>query len=402
MSKLPALFICYLLFFTVQACKDQPKEQTQEEENAITQTPESTIAPNFIFVGTYTKKEAHVDGKAEGIYLFEMNPESGDLRMAGINRDIVNPSFLTISPDKKHLYAVNETTPADGPSGSISAFEIEPENLSLGFLNQRSSHAFAPCHVNIDEKGACLVVANYLGGTIAVYKRNEEGFLSEATDIKKLEGSGTPAEQDASHPHSAVFSPDNRFVFVPDKGTDKIMIFELDHDNGKLEPAEPAYTSVQKGAGPRHFTFHPQGHFAYVINELDASINAFQYDYTTGRLTEIQQIPTIPGDYQGFNACADIHISPDGKFLYGSNRGHDSIAVYAIDEQSGQLSLVEYESVQGIFPRNFMIDRSGTFLYAANQNTDNIVAFRINRENGELDPTGFKISCPTPVCMVQW
>ena len=188
---------------------------------------------------------------------------------------------------------------------------------------------------------------------------------------------------------------------MPDKGADRIWAYELDADHGTLQPAGAPFVEIQAGAGPRHLVFHPKGHFAYLINELDASINAFSYDYLEGSMKEIQEVSTLPMGYQGFNACADIHITPDGKYLYGSNRGHDSIVAFSINENTGELTFIEHEPVQGVFPRNFMIDRSGTFLYVANQNTDDIVAFRINQETGELDPTGFRISCPTPVCLVE-
>lgn len=356
--------------------------------------------PNIqqLLIGTYTKKEGHVDGKAEGVYLYDFNAEQGSIEHKGVIPGLINPSFLTISSDGKSVYVVNETGPDVDTTAFITAFSRNTETGELSKLNEQPTYSFAPCYVSIDQSGQYVMVANYVGGIIAIYPRKEDGSLGKASDIVQLEGSGPHAEQESSHPHCMIASPDNKYVYVPDKGTDKVMAFQI--HNGKLSAAQPAFTSIQAGAGPRHISFHPKEAFAYLINELDASINAFQYHAPTGRLEEIQHISTLPSDYSGFNACADIHLTPNGKFLYGSNRGHNSIAIYRVDQKTGKLTLMGHESTRGDFPRNFMIDSSGRWLLVANQNSDNIAIFEIDQETGLLN---FKqeIDCKTPVCIQQ-
>ena len=351
-----------------------------------------------LLIGTYTKKEGHVDGKAEGVYIYDFNLENGSIEQKGVIPGLINPSFLTISSDGKSVYVVNETGPDVDTTASITAFSRNIETGELSKLNEQPTFSFAPCHVSIDHSGQYVMVANYIGGIIAIYPRKDDGSLGVATDIVRLEGSGSHAEQESSHPHCILSSPDNKYIYVPDKGTDKVMAFQL--QDGQLIAAQPAFANVQTGAGPRHISFHPREAYAYLINELDASINAFQYYAATGRLEEIQRISTLPSDYSGFNACADIHLTPNGKFLYGSNRGHNSIAIYRVDQQSGKLTLMGHESTRGDFPRNFMIDNSGRWLLVANQNSDNIAIFEIDQETGLLNFEQ-EIDCKTPVCIQQ-
>jgi len=349
-----------------------------------------------VYVGTYTKKEAHVDGKANGIYLLKMNNEDGHLEMQSTVAEIVNPSFLVTSPDGRNLYAVSEV--ADSLGGYIYAFEIKDDN-SLVLIHKLSTDSPAPCHVSLDSKGQYVFVANYMGGVVKMYKRMDDGRLSPS-DLIYLEGSGTHPQQEASHAHSVKVSPDDHFAFIADKGSNKIWNFKIDTVEGKLLPNEQPFVELQDGAGPRHFTFHPNGKYAYVINELDNTINAYTYKGSDGSLSELQSISTLPENFEGISYCADIHVHPNGKTLYGSNRGHDSIVILKIDENSGKLDLIGHVSTRGVFPRNFAIDPSGSYLYAANQNSDNIVLFNIDRDNGTLTYSDHILYIKTPVCIL--
>jgi 6-phosphogluconolactonase len=360
------------------------------------QIPSGPNMHKKILVGTYTKKEGHVDGKAEGVYTLSFDTTTGTLNSIDTTTGLINPSFLTISPDRQFVYVVNETGDDVDSVAHLSAFQLDAETGNLQLLNEQPSHSFAPCYISTDQTGSFVFVANYVGGVIAVYPTGSDGSLQPASQVITLEGSGPHAEQESSHPHAILPSPDNRFVYVPDKGADRIFIFQL--ENGRLSPASPAYTEAQAGAGPRHLVFHPNRPNAYLINELDATVNVYDYEPQSGKLTFRQSIPTLPETYQQFNACADIHLSPDGNYLYASNRGHNSIAMYQVDSSDGSLSLIGFESTKGAFPRNFMIDESGAWLLAANQNSDDITVFRIDPETGRL---AFQSThkCKTPVCL---
>jgi len=350
----------------------------------------------FVYVGTYTHE------KSEGIYIYRMNPESADLKPAGKAVNIKNPSFLAIDPQKRYLYAVNEVQSfSSEKSGAVSAFSIDQKTGELTFLNIISSKGTSPCYVTVDRTGRYVLVANYSSGSLCVLPIMDDGSLGEATDSIQHEGSSVnPKRQEGPHAHSVVIDSSNRYVYAADLGLDKIMIYKFDSEEGKLTPNDQQpWVKIKPGAGPRHFTFHPNEKFAYLINELDSTIVAFAYDRDNGTLEEIQTVSTLPEGFKGVNYCADIHIDPSGKFLYGSNRGHDSIVIYRINEETGELCYVSHESTKGRFPRNFAIDPSGKFLLAANQNSDNIVGFRINQETGLLEPTGRETEVPTPVCI---
>jgi 6-phosphogluconolactonase len=252
----------------------------------------------------------------------------------------------------------------------------------------------------VDREGKFVLVAHYAGGCVSVLPIREDGRLGEPTDIIRHQGSGVnPQRREAPHPHSVNLDAANRFLFVPDLGLDKIMIYRVDATQGKLKPNDEPWARVKAGAGPRHFDFHPNGKYAYVINELDSTFTAFAYDNERGRLREIETVSTLPEGFTGTNTCADVHVAPSGKFLYGSNRGHDSIATFAINEDTGKLTYVAHEPTQGKTPRNFAIDPTGNFLLAANQNSDTIVTFRIDRTTGKLSPTGDVTRVPMPVCL---
>lgn len=399
-SRLPQLhlqliFVVSLSLF-LMSCQNNSQESSAKQTPAT--DPSSIITTHDLYVGTYTQKEGHVDGKAQGIYQYKTNLELGTLTNRTVIDGIVNPSFLELSPDGTRLYAVSEIGAKDDTTGYVMAYAIQPQSKAVTPVSRQVTLGFAPCHISVDRARKWLFLTNYVGGKVLVYALTTDGFIGGIADTITLEGSGPHPEQEASHPHSAILSPDNRFVYVSDKGTDKVMIYQLDRQKGKLNPAEQPFVQVQAGAGPRHFTFHPQLPYAYLINELDATVNAFQYNSENGGLQEIQSISTLPESYDGFNACADIHISPDGKFLYGSNRGHDSIVIYRINQKNGQLTLVGHQPTQGEFPRNFALAPGGDFLFVANQNSDNIVIFRVNKDDGTLTPAHEAV-CPTPVCL---
>jgi 6-phosphogluconolactonase len=352
----------------------------------------------LVYIGTYTSGKS----RSEGIYVYKFNPENGALRPSKIVGNVVEPSFLAIDKKRKYLYAVNETVEYEGKkSGAVSAFAIDPKTGDLRFLNKQPSLGGAPCHLTVSDSGRFVLVANYVGGNVSVFPVENGGNLGAAIDFEQHSGSGLNRErQEAAHAHSIILDKNNRFAFVNDLGIDKVMIYNFDAENGKLEPnaAQPFY-QTKAGAGPRHFKFHPDGKFAFVINELDSTIASLEYDDKRGILKEIQIISTLPASFSGANSCADIHVSPGGRFLYGSNRGHDSIAVYKIDEKTGRLDFVEHASTQGKTPRNFAIDPTGKFLLAANQSSDSIVTFRLDEKTGKLQPTENKASVPSPVCL---
>lgn len=392
----PLVFIGVLTMLSFSSCQESPSSEKSSETMLGDTTDQKTVS---MYVGTYTLKETFVDGKADGIYQLQVASATGALSEAGVVRD-TNPSFLAFSPDGRYLYAVNELTSEVAPSGWVTAYRLDPDTGLPVKINRQSSYGWAPCHLAVDHSGHYVLVANYLSGVVAVFPIAPDGSLQAASDTVQLEGSGPHPQQEASHPHMTYISSDNRFVYVPDKGTDRVNIFRLDVEAGRLIPNTPAYVTVQPGAGPRHMTIHPNGRFTYLINELDATIDFFLRDTITGALEVVQRIRTLPADYSGpDNYCAEISLSPDGRFLYGSNRGHDSIVIYTVDPATGRLTLVGFESTRGEFPRNFMISPDGRFVYVANQNTDNITVFERDALTGKMKYLR-EFQVPTPVCLI--
>jgi len=356
-------------------------------EASAMSTPDTEF---YLFVGTYTS------GGSEGIYVYRFNAETGKLTYANKAAGIQNPSYLCIEPRTKYLYAVNENS----RSGGVSAFSIDLKTGGLTFLNQQSTQGGAPCYVSVDRESRWVFAANYSGRNACVFPVESDGKLAPASDVVQHTGSGAdPRRQEGPHPHAIVLDPADRFVFVPDLGLDKIMIYQFDRAQGKLVPNTPPFVQTEPASGPRHFVFHPNGRWAYSIQELDNTINAYSYDSTTGALTKIQTVPALPADFKGTSYCADIHVSPDGKFLYGSNRGHNSIAVYQIDANTGHLDYVGHESTQGKTPRNFALDPTGQFLLAANQDSGTVATFRRDAHTGRLEFTGTLTEIPMPVCL---
>lgn len=348
-----------------------------------------------VYVGTYTAKAS------KGIYLTRLNLATGELQPPELAAEVKNPSFLAPHPTRPLLYAVGEIGDFSGKkTGAVSAFAVEPQSGKLTLLNQQSSGGTGPCHLVVDRTGRCVLVANYGGGSVACLPIQPDGRLREATSVVQHQGSSVhPKRQAGPHAHSVNLDAANRFALVADLGLDKVLIYRFDADRGRLTPNTPPSASVESGAGPRHFAFHPGGRFAYVINELHSTVTAFGYDVERGALEPLQTISTLPEGFTGGNTTAEVQVHPSGRFLYGSNRGHHSIAALAIDPQTGKLRLIGHESTQGKTPRNFGIDPTGAFLLAANQDTDNVVVFRIDAATGVLRPTGHTIHVPTPVCV---
>jgi 6-phosphogluconolactonase len=349
----------------------------------------------LVFVGTYTSKPADMDRKSDGIYVYWLDLESGALTPAAELGGIDHPSYIALNPP--YLYATNELVEKRGQEeGAVSAFQFDPASGKLTALNQQPSHGLSPCHVWVDASGKWVLVANYSSGSAAIYPVLDKGGLGEATDVIQHSGSGVnPDRQAGPHAHCIMTDPTNQYVLLSDLGIDRLMVYRLDAQSGKLALA--SWAQVDAGAGPRHIEFHPSGRYCFLINEMASTINVFRWE--DGTLYNLQTISTLPEDYVGDSTTAAIHVTPNGKFVYGSNRGHDSIAIFRFDEPSGQLSLVGHQSSEGKTPRDFMIDPTGTYLLAANQGSHTIVSFRVDAETGTLTPTGHVTEVMMPVCL---
>ncbi|HKU76428.1 MAG TPA: lactonase family protein, partial [Pyrinomonadaceae bacterium] len=296
---------------------------------------------SFFYVGTYT-----TSGKSEGIYGYQMDGAGALTRFTSIMS--VNPSFLTIDRSKRFLYAVNEVGEfMQKPGGAVSAFAIDPVTRNLRLLNQQATNGADPCHLSVDNRKGTLLVANYTGGNLSVFPLRSDGTLGMVAEVKQHEGSGPKDQQKGPHAHCIIFDRSERHALAADLGIDKVMIYRFDRASGKLNPANQPFAELKAGAGPRHLSLHPTGKYLYVINELDSTMSAFKYNEREGTLTTIETVSTLPSDFSGTSFCADVHVSPSGKFLYGSNRGHNSIVVFAIDQRTGKLTLVEHVSTEG-------------------------------------------------------
>ena len=349
----------------------------------------------LVYVGTYT------GAKSKGIYRFHLDLATGKASPVELAAETSNPSFLAIRPDHRALYAVSEIANfGGGKSGAVSAFALDPQTGGLSFLNQKSSHGGGPCYVVVDRAGKNVLVANYGGGSVAVLPIQSDGRLGEATAAIQHQGSGSnPQRQEAPHAHSINLDPANQYAFAADLGLDKILVYRFDPGKGTLNANATPFATVAPGSGPRHFAFHPNGRTAYVINEMSCTVTAFTYDAGDGVLKAVQTLSTLPGGEvkEGYST-AEVQVHPSGKFLYGSNRGHHSIAIFAIDD-AGRLTAAGHQPTGGKTPRNFAIDPTGAYLLAANQDSDTIVLFRIDLESGALKPTGEVVQVPMPVCV---
>jgi 6-phosphogluconolactonase len=365
---------------------------------AATASPkDETHGTMWLYVGTYTSGKS----TSKGIYLLELDPASGAVVNKGTAAKLTDPSFLAIHPSRKFLYAVNELDEINGKQGGgVSALAVDPTTGMLSLLNQQSSVGSGPCHLTVDGTGRNVLVANYGSGSVACLPVQSDGSLNRATAFIQHEGKSVdPSRQRSPHAHSINLDPGNKFAFAADLGLDKILIYRFDAERGLLAPNNPAFALVAPGSGPRHLAFHPSGRFAYVISEMANTLTGFSYDAEDGTLSEIQSISTLPAEYKGRSYTAEVQVHPTGKFVYGSNRGHDSIAIFTADPVTGKLAVKGFESTQGKNPRNFIVDPSGNYLLAENQDSDSIAVFRINAETGELRSVGEPVHIPRPVCI---
>lgn len=351
-----------------------------------------------VFFGTYTGE------KSKGIYRARLDVATGKLSPAELAAETRNPSFLAVHPSGFLLYAIDESSdPAKTPGRGVRAYGMNGPTGVLTFLNEQSSGSAGPCHLTVGHDGRTVLVANYSGGSVAVLPLDIEGRLGAPTVVSKHVGSSVhPTRQKQPHAHAINVSPDNRFALVPDLGIDQVRIYRFDAAKAMLTPHTPSSVALPPGSGPRHLAFHPNGRFVYVINELLCTMAVFAYDARRGEMKAVQSVSTLPAGLSvqpGFST-AEVAVHPTGKFLYGSNRGHDSIVVYAIDAATGQLTLVQHEPTQGRTPRHFGIDPTGAWLLAENQGSDTVVVFGIDAKTGRLSATGQRIEVPSPVCAV--
>ena len=351
----------------------------------------------LFYVGTYTEEGS----TSKGIYAYSFDAATNEIKSLGLAAETTNPSFVALHPNGRFLYAVNELGNYQGPnSGGVSAFSIDRTTGKLTFLNEVPSRGADPCYIIVDPSGKYVLVANYTGGSVAVFPVLADGKHGEASAFVQHTGKGTnPERQEGPHAHSIDLSPDSRFAFVDDLGLDKLLVYKFDRSKGSLTPNDPPFATIAAGSGPRHFALHPNGKFAYVLAEMGHTVTALSNDPATGKLQTLQTVPTLPKDFKGRNDDAEIEVHPSGKFLYASNRGEDTIVTYSIDPAKGTLTQMESVSSGGKEPRSFEIDPTGAFLFAANQLSDSIVVFRIDQKTGKLTPTGQKFSVGRPVCV---
>ena len=350
----------------------------------------------LLYVGTYTE-----GGRREGIYLLRMDRHSGKLQQVGSVDAGANPSFLAIHPNGRVLYAVNELEQYKGkPTGAVSAFAIAGDTGALTRRDEQLSEGGAPCFVSVDRRGRVVLVANYVGGSVALLPIRAYGALAPATQVVQHKGSGPNAErQGAPHAHCIVPDPSNRFVLAADLGADRIFVYRLDLEKKSLHHVEGGDAVMRSGAGPRHIAFHPKLPLVFVANELDSTVAALRFDAERGALSPVETRSTLPVGWTGTNYPADIHIAPSGRTLYVSNRGHNSIAAFSVADSTGALALEQVISTDGDWPRNFTLDPTGRWLLVANQRSNSIVVFERDQKSGRLTPTQQRIAVPSPVCL---
>ena len=349
----------------------------------------------LVWIGTYTGPES------QGIYAFRFDSETGTLSPLGLVAETPSPSFLALHPNGKFLYAVNETHDGPGESGTVTAFAIDPATGRLTKINSQSSRGADPCHLAIDATGQYLVVANYTAGNFVAFPLGEDGHIGSASSVLTNKGSGPNHErQEGPHAHDVVFDAANRFLIAVDLGLDQLFIYRFNPELGSLEFGEPPSAHVPPGAGPRHVAFHPDLRHAYSINELDSTVTALSWDASAGKLTAEDSVSTLPAGFTGSNSTAEVQVDAQGRFLYGSNRGHDSISVFRIHPTSGALTLIGHTPTRGKEPRHFTLDPTGQWLVAANQQSNTLAVFRVDQKMGSLSPVGDLVSVGRPVCVL--
>ncbi len=346
------------------------------------------------YVGTYT------GARSDGIYAYRFDATTGKAESLGLVAKTANPTFIAIHPDLKHLYAANEVGEWKGsPGGYVTSFRIDATSGKLTELNQQSTVGGGPCHVTVDQTGKALLAANYGGGSVVSFPIGNDGSIApHAAFFQHVGSSVNPGRQMEPHAHSINTSPDNRFAFVADLGTDNVLRYGLNPAEGRLLTADGPALKLPPGSGPRHLSFSPDGRFAYVINELLSTVGVLAYSPATGALTLQQRISTLPPDFRGSSTTAEVRVHPNGHFVYGSNRGHDSLTVFRV-EADGRLTRIENIPTGGKTPRNFNLDPTGRWLWAANQDSDSIFIFAVDGNTGHLTPTGQKLEVGSPVCI---
>lgn len=363
----------------------------------------AALNETLVYVGTYTRGKS----PGKGIYLFRLQTENLEVSQnitlvpLGLAVETPNPSFIDFDVKRRLLFAVNEIDEFDGkPTGAVSAFSIDRATGRLTLLNQRPSMGTGPCHLVLDKEKRNVLVANYGSGSVAVLPVGSDGRLGTASSVVQHSGKSIhPQRQTGPHAHCMTLDPANHFAFVCDLGLDKILTYRFDAQRGRLTPGEPSFTSIKPGAGPRHMVFRRDGRFAYVVNELSSTITAFGYDGTAGVLKELQTVSTVPAYFDGANTGAEIDVHPSGKYLYVSNRGHNSVVLFSVDPEKGTLTYIEEQGTGGSTPRHFGIEPSAQHLAIANQGSDTVLVCRIDAGNGRLKPSGVFASVPSPVCV---
>lgn len=338
----------------------------------------------IIYVGTYSQK-------GEGIYIYNFDRKNLTWELIQLLPNRKSASFLSFDPSKKFMYTSNEGT------GTVESYRVDQSTGKIEAINEKPAQGNGPCHVQLDPNGKFLFVSNYGSGDLAVYRLNSDGSIGDLADSIQHFGTG----KQKPHMHSMIPSPDGRFVYASDLGVDKVFIYAVDQQTGKLSPAAQPFAQLADGAGPRHFDIHPNGKFAYSCAELNNTVTAYRLDKESGGLTQLQVISMLPEGFTQTSYAADIHFSPDGKFLYASNRGHESIVIYKVDENTGMLTLVGHEPTRGKHPRNFLMDTKGELVMVANRDNDNVVIYKRDKKSGKLTFTGKEIKVPTPVCVEQ-
>ncbi|MER3415492.1 MAG: 6-phosphogluconolactonase [Gemmataceae bacterium] len=348
----------------------------------------------WVFIGTYTQRHS------QGIYRCEWDIRTGSLSEPQLAAKATHPSFLAIHPRGKYLYAVGELEEFAGKkTGVVNAFSIDLRTGQLELLDQKPSGGAGPCHLVVDRTGSCILVANYGGGSVACLRIQADGRLQGPTTVIAHKGKGAnPRRQEAPHAHAIQLDGTNRLALAADLGLDRVLIYRFFPDEARLQPHEPAYASVAAGSGPRHLAFHPHRPYVYVVNELSNTVTAFHWDAERGRLSEIQTISTLPADFRGTSYAAEVAVHPSGRFLYASNRGYHSIALFSIADD-GRLTAAGYQSEGIDTPRHFAIDPTGRYMLVGNQAADNVCVFSIDARTGALTPTGVRVGVPVPVCL---
>ena len=342
----------------------------------------------YVYFGTHSR------GPGIGFSVAHFDTDTGALTQPRFLTEAVEPAYFVIHPDGRHLYTCNSGSP-----GGVSAYEIDRATGQLTLLNKEPSGGGDASYVCLDQTGRFVLVANYEGGNIAVFALQPDGRIGGRTAFAQHTGSSVdPKRQTHAYAHSIIVDPTNRFALVADLGLDRLFVYRFDEKNGSLRPNDPPFATVRPGSGPRHVKFHPNGRWVYLINEMGCTVTAFNWDSAHGALTEFQTISTLPADFKGASTCAEIKVHPNGRFLYGSNRGHDSLAVFAIDSTTGRLAPLEYVSTRGKIPRNFTFDPTGRWILCTNHGSDNAVVFRVDATTGRLTPTGQPVSVPSPFC----